>query len=166
MFASGVLVGSNKAMDNNFTTPVSIATADMCGWWVEMRSTGFALWGPRSAAIERRSYFQRCALGYRFPAADVEAARAAMVQASRWFRKEWRPDFAEATPYGLDRGVSAHRVGEWIELRCTDFAETGAETDLLEFSYSELPGLRASIGRRARPRRKRLTKERHVTQQP
>lgn len=150
-------------MHNDFTTPVSIATPDMRGWWVEMRSTGFLLWGPHTTAPGRRGYFERCELGYRFPAEDADAAAASMRQASYWFRKEWRPDFTQPCPFGPDRGVSAHRVGEWIELRCTDFAEDEAETDLLEFTYTELPGLRASIARRARPRRKRLKKERHAS---
>lgn len=146
-------------MDNHDTTPVSIATADMRGWWVEMHTTSFILWGPHVTEPGRGGYFQRCPLGYRFPAGDVEAAWESLRQASYWFRKQWRPDFGLPHPYGLDRGIGARRVGDWIELHCPDFAETDPETDSLEISYTELPGLRAAIGRRARPRRKRLKKE-------
>jgi len=153
-------------MDNHFTTPVSIATAAMRGWWVEMRTATFVLWGPHLTTPGRRGYFQRCDLGYRFPTEDVEAAWAAMTQASRWFRKEWRPDFTQEFPYGVDRGVQACRVGDWIELHCPGFTETDDELDALEFTYTELPGLRAAMHRRARPRRKRLTKEHDAEPQP
>jgi hypothetical protein len=146
-------------MDNHYVTPVSIATVDMRGWWVEMRTNGFLLWGPHVTEPGTGGYFKRCLLGYRFPASDVEAAWSATTQASRWFRKEWRPDFTQPHPYGLDRGVHVCRVGEWIELQCLDFAETAEETDVLEFTYTELPRLRAAMGRRARPRRRRQAKE-------
>ena len=153
-------------MDNHYVSPVSIATADMRGWWVEMRTTSFLVWGPHVTEPGRKGYFQRCPLGYRFPAGDVEAAWEATTQASRWFRKEWRPDFTQLHPYGLDRGVQARRAGEWIELQCPDFPRTDLETDVLEFTYTELPGLRAAMGRRARPRRKRLAKEHDAEPQP
>lgn len=152
-------------MEYHTDTPVSIATAQMRGWWVEMRTTSFALWGPHVTEPGRGGYFERCPLGYRFPAADVDAAWAAMVQASRWFRKEWRPDFTQTHPYGLDRSVEVRRVGEWIELQCPDFPRTEPETDVLEFTYTELPELRAAMGRRARPRRRRTAKERHEDHQ-
>lgn len=159
LFASGVPVGSNSLMEHQHTTPVSIATAEMRGWWVEMRDTSFVLCGPHITELGRSGYFQRCLLGYRFPAADIDAASAAMGQASYWFRKEWSPDFTLPHPYGIDRGVHVVRTGDWIDLQCPEFAETADETDFLEFTYTELPGLRAAMDRRARPRRKRLKKE-------
>jgi len=146
-------------MSDHYATPVSIATAEMRGWWVEMRTTSFVLWGPHTTEPGRTGYFQRCPSGYRFPYADIEAAWEAMRQASRWFRKEWRPDFTETHPYGIGRVVQVARVGEWVELHCKSFAETADETDFLEFTYTELAGLRAAMHRRARPRRKRLAKE-------
>lgn len=148
-------------MDNGDVTPVSIATAAMRGWWVEMRAASFLLCGPAAPREERRAYFERCRLGYRFPAADVEAAWESLREASRWFRGHWRPDFALPHPFGLDRRVQARRVGEWIELQCTAFTETEPEEASLEFTYTELPGLRAGLARRARPGRKRLMKDGH-----
>lgn len=146
-------------MNNHHTSPISIATVEMCGWWVEMRSASFVLCGPHITMPGRSGYFQRSLLGYRFPAVDVEAAWKSTVQASYWFRKEWSPDFGLEHPYGIDRKVQVSRVGDWIELICPSFTETEDETDFLEFTYTELPGLRAAMGRRARPRRKRLKKE-------
>lgn len=146
-------------MDNRYVTPVSIATAEMYGWWVEMRTTTFLLCGPHRPDCDRTGYFERSPLGYRFPFADVEAAWESMREASRWFRREWRPDFTLPQPFGVNRGVEARRVGDWVELQCPAFTETGDVEASLEFTYTELPGLRAAIARRARPRRKRLAKE-------
>lgn len=148
-------------MNDHDASPVSIASADMRGWWIEMRSTSFLLCGPGRDYLGRFGYFERCPLGYRFPAADVCAAAEAAAEASRWFRREWRPDFSQRYPYGLGRLIEARRVEEWIELRCTGFVEEGELEPTLEFSYVELPALRAALARRARPRRRRNAKEHH-----
>lgn len=147
-------------MNDHDISPVSIASADMRGWWIEMRSTSFLLCGPNRNDLGRFGYFERCPRGYRFPAADAPAAAEAAAEASRWFRREWRPDFTLTYPYGLGRIIEARRVEEWIELRCTAFVEVGDLEPTLEFSYVELPALRAALARRARPRRRRNKKER------
>ena len=146
-------------MNEHNITPVSIATAEMRGWWVEMRASSFLLCGPNRNEDGVYGYFERCPLGYRFPAEDIEAAWESMREASRWFRREWRPDFALSNPFGLDRGIDARLVGDAIELHCTAFTETGTVEASLQFTYTELPALRAALARRARPRRKRQAKE-------
>lgn len=93
------------------------------------------------------------------PVDQAPALREAARIASKWLRKEWRPDFDRQHPFGLDRHVAVRRSGSTVTIRVPGAVVQA--TASLEFHYLELPRLRGAFERLAAGPRKRL-----VTTQP
>lgn len=86
---------------------------------------------------------------------DVLAIREALRMASLWFRKEWKPDFTRAHPFGVNRKIAVRRVDNRITIRIPGMPVPDRVCPALEFHYIELPRIRGAIegiiaGRRGR----------------
>lgn len=84
---------------------------------------------------------------WRFSTAHVRGMCETLRIASRWLRREWRPDFSNDLPYGPNRHLALRRHGDDIRIHGFDAPTASESKHELEFYYVELPGLRSSIER-------------------
>lgn len=95
---------------------------------------------------------------WRIDPACLLAVRETLRLASKWLRREWKPDFTREQPFGTGRGLRLRYAGPSIAI--TGLPTPAAEaTYELEFHYVELPYLRSSIECYiAKPRRHSVTR--------
>lgn len=108
-----------------------------------MGATSFLMCAPPEAEAPFRSHKRM----WQFGTAHVVGMSETLRIASRWLRREWRPDFSSDLPYGPNRHLALRRHGDDIRIHGIEAPPGPEAKHELEFSYVELPGLRSSIER-------------------
>ena len=111
----------------------------MGGWSVAMRPDSFAIHAP--SPTHDAGCLVHSGSAWRFPADQLPAVRAALREASWWFRTVWRFDPATGHVFGPPGNLSSRRDGDYIVLRSAHFT---SDTELA-FSYTQLPIVRQRL---------------------
>lgn len=108
-----------------------------------MGETSFLVCAPPEAEAPFRAHEG----AWHFHTGHVMGLRETLRIASKWLRREWKPDFSRDLPFGPNRHLALRRRGDDIRIHRLDVPGGPAVRHDLEFHYVELPGLRSSVER-------------------